>query len=148
MNRKTQVLSLRRTGEKMGNEGNGRAETEKGVIEELLRGAQQLTLTVFYVGCGATVLVWEGFEQLSKTLYKGVRPFWRRKGVEKPISFQKKKVLLFPIDHYDRLNVEQIVERLPRLSKTELALVKEHETTHRNRNGVVSAIARRLEEGR
>lgn len=148
MERKTEALAFRRAPRKSTDEGDGRPETGKRVIDDLLQGARQLTLTAIYIGCGATVLVWETVEQWSRSLYQGVRPLWKRKHQEKTAPPRKKKVQLFPIDHYDRLNVEQIVEQLSRLSEDELHLVRDYEKTHRNRNGVSSAIDRRLAEGR
>jgi hypothetical protein len=105
-------------------------------------------LATFYIGCGATVVIWERFEQWSKTLYEGVRPFWKRKEDEKPVPPTKKKVLIFPIDHYNRLEGKEIVARLALLSKNELEEVNAYEKEHRNRKMILDAIERRLGERR
>lgn len=146
MNRRAEPLSFRQSQRNAPKRGNGRPKTEKNVIENLLEEAQRITLAVFYIGCGATVFVWEAVEQWSEKLYSGVRPLWLRKSDEKPTSLQKKKVTLFPIDHYNRLDAGEIIERVNRLSKNELDLVRAYEKAHLNRHGVLEAIDRRRAE--
>jgi hypothetical protein len=146
MNQKVEVLSPR-SQRRSSDGGNEPPKIGKNVIEGILGRAQQVTLATFYIGCGATVVIWETFGHWSKTLYEGVRPFWKRKGDEKPILPSRKKVLLFPIDHYNRLEVKEVVARLAHLSENELEQVSAYEKEHRNRKTVVDAIKRRLGEG-
>lgn len=148
MNQKADLLSPR-SRRRSSDEGDGHPKAEKGVLEGILERAQQATLATLYIGCGATVVIWEKFEQWSKRLYEGVRPLWKRKGDEKPVlPSTKKKVVLFPIDHYSRLEVKEIVPRLVHLSKNELEQVRAYEKEHRNRKTVLDAIEKRIGEGR
>jgi hypothetical protein len=110
------------------------------------KGLPPIIQAVFFILCGAIVVIWENFGKIARTVYErgtdyGTELIGSRKGPP-----QKVRVRVLPIDNYDQLTVEQILSHIGSLSTEELALIKNFEMRQQNRSPVVEAIDKRLAE--
>lgn len=124
-------------------------EREAAVLGEILNGVQRFTMTALYIGCGAAVFAWEAIGKVFQRLYhSGTHPPPSIKKIDKktkPAGRPRKiKVPILPIDDYDRLDTDQIKERLDDLSQQELSFLRQYEEEHRNREEILREIIRRL----
>jgi len=130
----------------------GPAHSEKLVIhdrteariffDKMLKGVQIIVKAVFLIGCGAVAIALERLGDLVKTASAvEISHPSDLSSEEKP---QVIKVPIFPIDNYNQLNSDRIVESLIGLSTEQLWIVRNFETTHKNRNRVLKAIDQRL----
>lgn len=134
-----------RTTENRGDHPGGK----KTILEDLLFGVQKVTLTAFYISCGAVMYAWEALGKMFQTInVPGQRmPLSVKKSEKKPRYSRKPRkmtVPILPIDSYDRLEIGQVLERLAGLSERELRLVRNYEASNRGREEILRAIDRRL----
>ncbi|MFY9268791.1 MAG: hypothetical protein WAO55_03475 [Candidatus Manganitrophaceae bacterium] len=127
----------------------GTTEVETAILENILVGVQRLTQTAFYISCGAAMFAWEAFEKVFQTLYESrSRALFSAKKAEKMPKRsgrpQKIKVPILPIDDYDRLDIDQVKERLAGLSKEKLSFLREYEKANQNREEILREINREL----
>ena len=111
-------------------------------FDKLLKGVQIIVKTVFFIGCGAVAIALGRLRDLVKTAsaVEIVHP----SDLPAQEQLQGIKVPIFPIDNYNQLALDRVVESLTGLSTEQLWIVRNFETTHKNRNRVTEAIDQRL----
>lgn len=124
-------------------------ERDTAILEEILCGVQRFTKTALYIGCGAAMFAWEAIEKVFQKLSgSGAHPRSSIKKIDKKpkrsVRPQKIKVPILPIDGYDRLDIDRIMERLSELSEQELSFLRQYEEENRNREEILQEIVRRL----
>jgi hypothetical protein len=127
----------------------GSAKEESALLENIFIGVQRITQTALYISCGAAMFAWEALEKVFQTLYGSrSRALFSVKKAEKTPKRserpQKIKVPILPIDDYDRLDVDQVKERLAGLSEQALHFLRQYEEANRNREALLREIDRRL----
>ena len=111
-------------------------------FDKMLKSVQIIVKAVFFIGCGAVAIALERLGDLVRTASAvEISPPSDLSTEEKP---QVIKVPIFPIDDYNQLNSGRILESLIGLSAEQLWIVRNYETTHKNRSGVLKAIDQRL----
>jgi hypothetical protein len=123
---------------------------EGSLMNKWLRGAQIAARVVFFIACGAVVIILERLLNLLKpSAGEGVQspsnPSVMRTSHGQP---ERIKVPMLPIDNYNQLDSIQVMNRLAGLSNEQLQMIRAHEARHKNRKGVLDAIDRQFAEGR
>jgi len=111
-------------------------------FDKLLKGVQIVVKLVFFIGCGAIAIALERFRDLIKTVSD--TEFSHSPDLLAQEQPQGIKVPIFPIDNYSQLDPDRIVESLIGLSTEQLWIVRNFETTHKNRNRILEAIDQHL----
>jgi hypothetical protein len=118
----------------------------KSFLDLFLQDVYLVAEAAFFIGCGAVKVAWEGLEKLLKAARdrtgtdRSIREVPER---ERPNAV---KIPLLPIDNYTRLDADRIVRLLRGLSADQLRLLQEFETRQKNRQRVLRAIDRLLEQ--
>ena len=125
-------------------------------LEPVRNAAEQVLLTTIGVG----VLVARGIAEavraanqagaeaaedpgpLAKALLSLVR--WDSPPAEPATQSAGVQVPVVPIDEYDALDIEAVLEAISSLSEEELCVVRDYEAASKNRTEVIDAIAGRL----
>jgi len=114
--------------------------------DKWLSGAQLAMKIVFFIGCGAVVIILERLTHLFKTADGAVTPSATEQPETRSATGQPQriKVPMVPIDNYNRLDSSEILRRLTGLSNEQLRIVRAYETRQKNREEVLEAIDRHL----
>jgi len=111
--------------------------------DKCLSGAQLAMKIVFFIGCGAVVIILERLTHLFKAVdgdgTKGQPETRSATGPPKRI-----KVPMVPIDNYNRLDSSEVIRLLSGLSNEQLRIVRGYEARQKNREEVLEAIDRHL----
>jgi hypothetical protein len=108
-------------------------------------GLDTLIKTPFFIVVGIIVVLWETISGLLRGLRNGVDPSPRpRDGHGTSAPARRMKVPMMPIDNYSQLDVTEVIARLEHLGAGELAIVRNYESDHANRQTVLDAIDQRL----
>lgn len=125
-----------------------RKRADKGVSkqEALLKETQRVAETALYIGLGAALLAWDAAGKIYRSFYRrgGAAPLPAPSSDKRSAKSGKIKVPILPIDHYDKLEIDQIIEALSGLSEMELDLVRRYEAANQNREPLIRLIAQRM----
>jgi hypothetical protein len=124
--------------------------SEGSFINKWLRGAQLAARIVFFIACGAIALILERLLNLLKPkdgdeVLNPSNPSDTRNAQGQPARI---KVPMLPIDNYNQLDSNQVMNRLAGLSNEQLQMIRSHEARQKNRGDVLDAIDRQLAESR
>jgi hypothetical protein len=125
---------------------NVQRDTERS-LGSLGRGVQFMIQTPLFIVIGVLVVVWETVSKLFQTVYSQGTQYSSGLGGAKPAGTSKNvKVPVLPIDNYSRMDVDEVIGHLEKLSVAELRVVKKFESGHEKRAPVLDAIDKRLGE--
>jgi hypothetical protein len=127
----------------------GRGDAEF-LLRQLGNGVQIVFKAIFFILCGAIVVIWESFGKAFQTVYEKGSEYGAdllSVSAPKPAP-QKVKVRVLPIDNYSHLSVDELLSRLETLSAEELAMIKSLEMAQQNRSVILEAIEKKLGEAR
>jgi hypothetical protein len=111
-------------------------------FDRLLKRIQIVIKALFFISCGAIAIALERLGVLFQAAsYATVSHSPDLSAREQP---QGIKVPIFPIDNYNQLDPDRIVESLLGLSTEQLRVVRNFEGTHKNRNRILEAIDQHL----
>jgi hypothetical protein len=123
---------------------------DRSLFTKWLRGGAVAARIVFFIACGAVVIILERLLSFLKPV-DGDRvqtpstPSDRRNVQGRP---ERIKVPVFPIDNYNQLDANQVISRLAGLSHEQIRMIRSHEAGQKNRGDVLEAIDRQLADGR
>jgi len=123
---------------------------ERSLFSKWLRGAELAARVVFFIACGAVAIILDQFLNLLKpSVGEGVQspsnPSVVRNSHGQP---ERIKVPVLPIDNYNQLDSDQVMNRLAGLSNEQLQMVRSYEARQKNRADVLDAIDRQLAAAR
>jgi hypothetical protein len=110
-------------------------------------GLDALIRVPLFIIVGFVVVVWEAVNRVLRTVLQQGGPFTAGAPVETRVSGVAPtpvKVPMMPIDNYSQLDAEEVIARLDTLEAAELAIVRNYEIDHGNRQSVLAAIEQRL----
>ena len=120
---------------------------EPSVFNQLMKGFRVFTETILFISVGAAVTAWEKIGKILK-----YEPSVNSDQIPTPLGPPKSsapeaiklkvKVPLLPIDNYQQLTADQVIERSKRLSGDQLKTVWLFESTHKKRKSVLEMIER------
>lgn len=120
---------------------------EPSIFNQVMSGLRAFTETVLFISVGAAVTAWEKIGKIWNS-EPAVNPGQIPKPAKSPKSSAsepkvlKVKVPLLPIDNYQQLTADQVIERLNRLSADQLKTVGLFESSHKKRKSVLETIER------
>jgi hypothetical protein len=109
-------------------------------------GLETLIRVPLFIIVGFVVVVWEAIARVLRSVLQQSGQL-ARPGAETRVSAVAAtpvKVPMMPIDNYSQLDADEIIARLEKLEADELAIVKDYEIDHGNRQAVLDAIEQRL----
>jgi hypothetical protein len=122
---------------------------EVTLIYQFVRGLRSLTETAFLISVGAMATLWERFGKIlnSKLEEHHLGRIITPDSSAPPEGKEpqgKVKVPLLPIDNYRQLSADQIIRKLKGFSHEELELIRQFESSHKNRKSLLEAVDRSL----
>lgn len=110
------------------------------------KGAFPLGRAVLFVGIGIALLAKDEIEKFFKAAYEKGAAYYEGSpaATNGARSSKKVKVPILPINNYNRLNPDQIIQNLEGLSPSQLQLVRDFEGSNKNRKRILQAIEKRL----
>ncbi len=129
-------------------------------LEQKIAQARKLAEEAVVVGYGATLIAKDKLQDLAEEAHElgaekrdEADPMTRfflqlfsNPPDEKERETAQVKVPVLPIENYNELTVEEVTARLDNLTADQLKMVRDYETAHKNRKGVVEEIDRRTAE--
>lgn len=112
---------------------------KKTILDHLLRGVLMITQTAFFIACGAVVVTLESFTNLFK--------LDRPKSQKAEKTAQKIIIPILPIDNYNQLDDDEIIQKLQGLSTKQLHMLRNFESSDKNRKIVLESIEQCLAKG-
>ncbi len=112
---------------------------KKTILDHLLRGVLLITQTAFFIACGAVIVTLESFTNLFK--------FDRPKTQKAEKIAHKIIVPILPIDNYNQLDEDGIIQKLKGLSAKQLHMLRNFERSDKNRKIVLDSIDQCLAKG-
>jgi hypothetical protein len=110
-------------------------------------GLEALNRVPLFIIVGFVVVVWDAVNRVLQRVVQQAGHVASGTAGETHVSGVAPtpvKVPMMPIDNYSQLDAEEVIARLDSLGAAELAIVRQHEIDHANRQAVLDAIAQRL----
>jgi hypothetical protein len=131
----------------MEGKGNQNAREADSSFGSVGRGIQYVIQAPLFIIVGIIVVIWETVSKLFQAVSSQAAQYSAAHVGPAPGAAQAKmKVPILPIDNYSRMDADEIIGRLEVLSVAELGIVKNFESSHKNRAAILEAIEKRVAE--